>query len=932
MSSPSIFISYSHKDEEWKDQVVMHLRVLEMEGMLDVWDDRRIEAGDDWHAEIDNAIRAASIAILIISANFLTSKFILDDEVPKLLERRIKEGVRVIPVIIKPCAWTQVKWLSQIQARPKDGNPLSAGNEHQINADLAELANEIGRIIKRAGIIPDPKKFIPLPPDKISLAKLPSTSPDLFGRDNTLKELDNAWENLHINIFTIVAWGGAGKSALVSKWLSQIAKDNYRGAERVYGWSFYSQGAAEGRQVSTDQFIASALEWFGDANPKVGSAWEKGERLAELVKQSRNLIILDGLEPLQNPPPVETGRIKDPALLAFLREMARQNPGMIIITTRLVVDNLKDCIGDTVIQHFLGNLSLEAGAAYLKHLGIDGTDIELQNAVSEFDGHALALTLMGRYLVDVYDADIQKRNLIPHLTDEEELGGHAKRIILAYEKWFEDKPEHDLLTLMGLFDRPMEKGALDALLVPPIIDGLTNKIQALSKEKYQLVLKHLRKARLLADQNPHEPNTLDCHPLLREHFSRQLKELHPAAWREGNNRLYRYYSANTMDFPSTLQEMLPLFAAVMHGCQAEKHQEAFSDVFWKRILRSQEESFAYKRLGAYSSVLSMLSYFFDTLWVKPVDIINKSIQTDVLSHTAFCFRALGRTSEAAKLTQSSFANYLEEGKWLFAAIEASNISEIYLVIGNITDAITYAEQSVQLSKRSGDWRRQRINLATLANAQHKAGHLAEAQTAFREAEDIQKKNQPEFPMLYSSRGFEYCDLLLSQGHYMEVIRRANQSLEWVVKFMNRQGSSVGPLDIALDYLSLGRANLLRSQHETNHSFAESLTNLDRAVDNFRQAGTQHMLPLGLLSRAKFYRVMVALDKAQEDLDEVFSIVSRGEMGLHLADLHLEYAKLYLRKGNREKAHENFEVAIEKIANMGYHIRNNEVMEMKTELK
>ena len=50
MSSPSIFISYSHKDEEWKDQVVMHLRVLEMEGMLDVWDDRRIEAGDDWHA------------------------------------------------------------------------------------------------------------------------------------------------------------------------------------------------------------------------------------------------------------------------------------------------------------------------------------------------------------------------------------------------------------------------------------------------------------------------------------------------------------------------------------------------------------------------------------------------------------------------------------------------------------------------------------------------------------------------------------------------------------------------------------------------------------------------------------------------------------------------------------------------------------------
>ena len=57
MNAPSIFISYSHKDEEWKDRVVTHLRVLEMEGMLDVWDDRRIEAGDDWKPEIEKARR-----------------------------------------------------------------------------------------------------------------------------------------------------------------------------------------------------------------------------------------------------------------------------------------------------------------------------------------------------------------------------------------------------------------------------------------------------------------------------------------------------------------------------------------------------------------------------------------------------------------------------------------------------------------------------------------------------------------------------------------------------------------------------------------------------------------------------------------------------------------------------------------------------------
>ena len=53
MSSPSVFISYSHKDEEWKDRLVIHLKVLQMQNVLDVWDDRRIEAGDDWRAEIE---------------------------------------------------------------------------------------------------------------------------------------------------------------------------------------------------------------------------------------------------------------------------------------------------------------------------------------------------------------------------------------------------------------------------------------------------------------------------------------------------------------------------------------------------------------------------------------------------------------------------------------------------------------------------------------------------------------------------------------------------------------------------------------------------------------------------------------------------------------------------------------------------------------
>ena len=104
MTLPTVFISYSHKDEDWKDRLVTHLGVLQREALLDLWDDRRIGAGEDWYLEIQNAMNAASVAVLMVSANFLTSNFILQEEVPRLLERRDGEGMRIFPVIIRPCA------------------------------------------------------------------------------------------------------------------------------------------------------------------------------------------------------------------------------------------------------------------------------------------------------------------------------------------------------------------------------------------------------------------------------------------------------------------------------------------------------------------------------------------------------------------------------------------------------------------------------------------------------------------------------------------------------------------------------------------------------------------------------------------------------------------------------------------------------------
>src|SRR5271157_5347405 len=170
-------------------------------------------------------------------------------------------------------------------------------------------------------------------PERISVARLPITGSNFFGREEDIAFLNEAWANQHVNIVTIVAWAGVGKSTLVNHWLRRMATDHYGSAELVFGWSFYRQGTSW-RASSADEFLDAALGWFGDPDPRLGTAWEKGERLAKLIAHRRTLLLLDGLEPLQNPPGPQEGRVREPSLQALLRELAAFNTGLCVITTR----------------------------------------------------------------------------------------------------------------------------------------------------------------------------------------------------------------------------------------------------------------------------------------------------------------------------------------------------------------------------------------------------------------------------------------------------------------------------------------------------------------------------------------------------------------------------------------------------------------------
>jgi Domain of unknown function (DUF4062)/TIR domain len=150
---PTIFLSYSHRDEGWKDRLLAHLGIAAEEGLLAVSNDRQIGAGADWLQKIQEAIEAARVAVFLISADFLTSRFIRGTEVPQFLKRRVTTGLQIFPVIVRSCDWQVVPWLSPLQARPRDGKPLAGFRGDRIDAELATIAKEIREML-RSGAAP----------------------------------------------------------------------------------------------------------------------------------------------------------------------------------------------------------------------------------------------------------------------------------------------------------------------------------------------------------------------------------------------------------------------------------------------------------------------------------------------------------------------------------------------------------------------------------------------------------------------------------------------------------------------------------------------------------------------------------------------------------------------------------------------------------
>jgi hypothetical protein len=240
---PKVFISYSHNDEQWLKRLQIHLKPLERTGTVERWDDTKIKAGSNWQEEIQHAVESSQAAVLLVSADFLASDFIIENELPPLLAAAKAKGTLILPVIISPCRFVQTASLSQFQAVNPNSKPLIDMTEGEQERLWVKLTEEIEAAFKNSSTDQQDHENT----RSQELWNVPYGHNSFFiGRQQTLDELRNLLTSKRRAVLS--GLGGIGKTQTAAEYVYK-----YRHDYTVVLWV-----KADSREILVSEFFALA--------------------------------------------------------------------------------------------------------------------------------------------------------------------------------------------------------------------------------------------------------------------------------------------------------------------------------------------------------------------------------------------------------------------------------------------------------------------------------------------------------------------------------------------------------------------------------------------------------------------------------------------------------------------------------------------------
>lgn len=773
----------------------------------------------------------------------------------------------------------------------------------------------------RSNTKPSKPSFNPSPLPNHDISHLPTGTMPLIGRHNHLQQLDEFLASRHVEIASLIADNGVGKSALVEAWLKKMQATEFKGIKKVFAWSFYGQECKTTQTNSVD-FFNNALPFFGHTNPLPEQDEERANTLVTLLQKQSYLLVLDGVETLQYPDKTCHACFADAGFYRFLNQLfslsletENVNNGsnrLLLMTSRQKIPCSESKQEGFYREIPLDNLTTEEGVELLKSLGVNGSESQLSNTTTTLQGHPLGLMLLGNFLTHYHKGDIARRDQIKDLLSTQALGDHALKVINHYhtnDACALPAIHRTVLKMMGLFNRPMEM---------ELFKLLTNKasialpLKQIDTHKLQQIQKDLIKIGVLLPQKLTGLNHNQCwdtHPLIKSFFAKKVRQEDPEGYQQAQGILFDYFQAlPNEEYPETLEELNPLYRAVYHGCQAKLYKKTKESVLKKRIYRG-DAGYSGK-LGAYSSDLTALAGFFPEGWDKPPvrgDLLDED-RAWLLADAAFCLMSLGRLTEALGPRREGMLLQEQMKNWEQSAIAAATLCDLLIPVGKLDEALKTAYQGKQWAEESGDVFLHMYLKTYVATVLHRMGEVKESLRLFKETEQMQTERQPGVTRLYGLLGKRYCDLLLEQAKnhndVEDVLERAKESYQAATQ-------STHLFSIALDHLTQGRAlTALGRPLEAEEQFKHALLVV-------KKSGMTHYIPQFYIHRIAFFRQHNKHEQAKRDLREALESSERCCSLLYKADCKLLQGHILLDE-NQLKAAKQALLTAEKLnAKMGY---------------
>ncbi|HEX8502949.1 MAG TPA: tetratricopeptide repeat protein [Pyrinomonadaceae bacterium] len=751
-----LFYSYSHKDEDLRDELETHLSTLRRLNVIAVWHDRRIPPGGDWGGEIDEHLRTADIILLLVSSDFIASDYCYDIELKLAMERCEAGEARVIPVILRPCDWDGTRF-GNLQALPKDAKAVTSWeNRDEAFTDIAKgIRGAADRLLARrrttgaaaAGARPrGPRPSVAAKPNAAKIPRPPAVGfvarRDAQGRDivgRLAAELAPESNRL------VALWGpgGAGKSTLAAEFA--------RAAGGAFGGRVVWVGALGRPEFSLATLLDEIATQLGCEDLRKLAPDPKASQVAALVSDAAALLVLDNFETIADE---EQGRCLD-----FLAQRA---VCPVLITTRSRVNH------DDAYNIPLDAMTAEEARDFLQR-HVERTRRPANFARldrDEFIARCEANPLILQWVVSQIDLAKRPQDVLDELAqggvdaaehvfarsfDLPQLGDDGRTVLLALSLFTPSASRGALAEISGFGGGDLRRlnNAVERLSSLWLLDATEGNERVFLRG----LTRELSKSRLAKDGRADE---------FRRRFVAHFRD---------------YVRAHSSRTPGDLDAL-----------EAEK----------ENVLAALDVAYA---TGDWASVISIrkrLVYFFLVrgYWDEAVrtgglaEAASRVTKQDwcvayFTSDVANVLRERGEFAEAERVYREALAIFRKVGKERNVAITLHQLGWIKSGRGEFDEARRLYGESLKINRRIGNQAGIASNLNNMGEIAYERGETDEARRLFDESLEINRK-------IRNRRGIAYVkhqlgNVAQSLGELVTARRLYNESLEMKRRLGDKSG-------------------------------------------------------------------------------------------------------------------------------------------------